>query len=131
MGENLKKALEEVFAIYTSDNVINGTIGSKNPKIRFHGGSESADQQVACAVAQTNMGKQYLVKTLEVVDITPGCTMTQQVSKMDYEKKQDKNRKQCPAFKKRRRQLAKIRSNKNGTSEAREGIVYQSGSALT
>ena len=146
MGENLKKALDEVFAIYTSDNVIktiaqnassqcneslNGTIGSKNPKIRFYGGSESADQRVACAVAQTNMGNQYLVKTLEVVDITPGCTMTQQVSRMDYERKQDKNRKQCPAFKKRRRQLAKIRSNKNGMSEAREGIVYQSGSALT
>ena len=146
MGENLKKALDEVFAIYTSDNVVkniaqnassqcneslNGTIGSKNPKIRFYGGSESADQRVACAVAQTNMGKQYLVKTLEVVDITPGCTMTQQVSKMDYERKQDKNRKQCPAFKKRRQQLVKIRSNKNGMSEAREGIVYQSGSALT
>jgi len=67
--ENLRKALEEVFEIYTNENVLkkiaqnassqrneslNSTIGSKNPNIRFYGGNESADQRVACAIAQKN-----------------------------------------------------------------------------
>ena len=110
---------------------LNSTIGSKNPKIRFYGGSESADQRVACAVAQKNIGKQYLVKSLEATNITPGCTMNRQVAKMDYERSQDKTRKQTTAFKKRGRQLNKIRSSKNGVLESREGTVYQSGSALS
>ena len=145
-GENLRKALEEVFEIYTNENVLkkiaqnassqrneslNSTIGSKNPKIRFYGGSESADQRVACAVAQKNLDKQYLVKTLETANITPGCIMNNQAKKMDYERSQDKNRKQSTTFKKRRRQLAKIRSSKNVVLESKEGTVYQSGSALS
>lgn len=110
---------------------LNSTIGSKNPKTRFYGGSESADQRVACAVAQKNMGKQYLVKTLEAAQIIPGCTMNKQIEKLDYERSQDKSRKKSTAFKKRRRQLAKIRSGKNGVLESKEGTVYQSGSALS
>ena len=66
-GENLRKALEGVFSIYSNENVVrkvaqnassqrneslNSTIGSKKPKICFYGRSESADQRVACAVAQ-------------------------------------------------------------------------------
>ena len=52
--------------IYSSENAIkrlahnassqrneslNSTIGSKNPKIRFFGGKENADQRVTCSVA--------------------------------------------------------------------------------
>jgi hypothetical protein len=43
----------------------NGTIGSKNPKIRYYGDSESSDFRVACGVAQRNEGHQYISKTLE------------------------------------------------------------------
>ena len=145
-GENLKKALEGFFSIYSNENVVrkiaqnassqrneslNSTIGSKHPKIRFYGGSESADQRVACAVAQKNIGKQYLKKVLENADITPGSIMDMQIEKMDDERKQDKVRKQTTAFKRRRRQLAKIRSSKDGRLESREGTVYESGSALS
>ena len=42
-------------------------------------------QRVACAVAQKNLGKQYLVETLETANITPGCVMNNQEKKMDYE----------------------------------------------
>ena len=45
----------------------NSTIGSKNPKTRFYGGSESNDFRVACGVAQTNIGK-----TLEILNIELG-----------------------------------------------------------
>ena len=46
------------FEIYSCENAssqrnesLNSTIGSKNPKIRFYGGSENEDQRVACSVA--------------------------------------------------------------------------------
>ena len=51
---------------------LNGTIGSKNPKIRYYGGSESSDFRVACGVAQRNEGHRYICKTLESLGITPG-----------------------------------------------------------
>ena len=79
-GENLKiKLLTDLFKVYSSDLVINkivenassqaneslhSTVGSKVPKIRFYSGSESTDQRIAAAVAQTNLGKQYLTDTL-------------------------------------------------------------------
>ena len=110
---------------------LNSTIGSNNPKFRFYGGSESADQRVACAVVQKNLGMQHLVKILETANVTPGCIMNNQVKKMDYERSQDKSRKQNTIFKKRRRQLAKIRSSKNVVLESKKGTVYQSGSALS
>ena len=146
VGESLKNPLEEVFEIYSSENVIkklghnassqrneslNSTIGSKNPKIRFYGGSESADQRVACSVAQKNLGKQYLLNVLQSANINPGCTMTSQVSKMDYERKQDQLRKQSKDFKKKRKQLRNVRSSKEKRLESREGTVYESGSTLS
>ena len=146
VGESLKRSLEEVFEIYSSENVIkklahnassqrneslNSTIGSKNPKIRFYGGSESADQRVACSVAQKNMGKQYLLNVLQSANINPGCTMTSQVSKMDYERKQDQLRKQSKDFKKKRKQLRNVRSSKDSRLESRDGTVYESGSTLS
>ena len=50
----------------------NGTVGSKNPKIRFYGGSESNSFRVGCAVAQTNIGYGYIYKTLNSLGIEPG-----------------------------------------------------------
>ena len=124
----VKKLLQNVSS--QRNESLNSTIGSKNPKTRFYGGSESADHRVACAVAQTNLGKQYLSKVLETVHITPRCTTTKQIQKMDYERKQDKIRKQSKEFKKRRKQLRNNRSKKDGQREFREGTVYQSGGAL-
>ena len=86
-GENLKENLTKLFQVYSSDTVIHklvenassqsnvslhSTVGSKVPKIRFYGGSKSADQRIAAAVAEANLGKQYLLDTLHCVDIEPG-----------------------------------------------------------
>ena len=51
---------------------LNSSIGSKNPKTRFYGGSESNDFRVACGVAQTNISYNYVRKALEVLNIEPG-----------------------------------------------------------
>ena len=57
--------------------------------------------------------------------------MTSQVSKMDYERKQDQLRKQSKDFKKKRKQLRNVRSSKESRLESCEGTVYESGSTLS
>ena len=62
----LQSALKSLFDEYTTDIVINklaaaansqrnesmnSVVGSKNPKIRFYGGSESNDYRVSCSVS--------------------------------------------------------------------------------
>lgn len=103
-----------MFSIYSSDIVINklvenassqsneslhSTVGSKVPKIRFYGGSESADQRIAAAVAQTNLGKQYLVDTLHCADIEPGQITEQKIAMIDYEQDAGQKRKSSVEFK--------------------------------
>ena len=43
-----------------SNEALNNTIGSKAPKIRHYGASESNDFRVACAVSQKNLGHNYV-----------------------------------------------------------------------
>ena len=62
---------------------LNSSIGSKNPKTRFYGGSEINDFRVACGVAQTNIGYNYIGKTLEVLNIEPGSYYYKHAKTMD------------------------------------------------
>ena len=78
--------------------LLNGVIGSKNPKIQFYGGSESNNFCVACGVAQTNLRYEYISKTLEALNIEFKEKMTQRL-------KQDKSRKTSVYFKHRRAQM--------------------------
>ena len=86
-GDSLEEALTAVFDDYSTDVVVkklapatnsqrneafNNVVGSKNPKIRFYGGSESSDFLVACGVSQTNEGREYICQTLREVNIEPG-----------------------------------------------------------
>ena len=145
-GENLKANLTNLFEVYSSDTVINklvenassqsnesfhSTAGSKVPKIRFYGGSESADQRIAAAVAQTNIGKQYLLDTLHCVDIEPGQITEQKVTLIDYEREATQKRKSSIEFKKQRRLNYLKRKSRNKAASNREGISYESGIALT
>ena len=43
-----------------ANKAVNNTIGSKAPKIRHYGASESNDFRVACAVSQKNLGHNYV-----------------------------------------------------------------------
>ena len=74
-GEERKKDLMQVIEIYcqnaeklaplgsSQDNeALNNTIGSKAPKIRHYGSSESNDYRVACAVGQKNIGHCYVTQ---------------------------------------------------------------------
>ena len=71
--QNLRKSLEEIIEVYAlnaeklaplgssqANESLNNTIGSKAPKIRHYGSSESNDFRVACAVGQKNLGYSYV-----------------------------------------------------------------------
>ena len=75
VGESLKSSLTTILNDYSTDVVaeklvpvlntqkneaLNSVVGSKNPKIRFYGGSESNDFRVACGVAQINLRYEYV-----------------------------------------------------------------------
>ena len=145
-GENLKKNLTNLFQVYSSDTVVNklvenassqsneslnSTVGSKAPKIRFYGGSESADQRVAAAVAQTNLGKQYLADTLRCVDIEPGKITEQKIALIDNERASQQKRKSSVEFKKQRRQNYFKRKARNKSQLNKESLSYESGITLT
>jgi hypothetical protein len=113
-GVELKKLLTSLFEEYAMDVVaekltpfansqrnetLNSIIGSKNPKIRFYGGSESNSFRVACGVAQKNIGYGYINRTLESLGIEPGDSCTAHNSKMDKKQQSDKKRKSTKEYK--------------------------------
>ena len=60
-----------------ANEAMNNTIGSKAPKIRHYGGSESNDYRVACAVSQKNLGRNYVseVRTSVLAIIIFDCVV--------------------------------------------------------
>ncbi|XP_078380315.1 uncharacterized protein LOC144663289 [Oculina patagonica] len=144
-GDALEAALNAIFDDYSTDIVVkelapatnsqrneafNSVVGSKNPKIRFYGGSESNDFRVACGVCQTNEGRDYVCQTLREVSVEPGdhCIAHNKAEDQKYLK--DKIRKSSTSFKKRRSQLHRDKLSANSRSEAREGTTYQTSVGL-
>lgn len=59
----------------------------------FYGGSEGNDIWVAWGVAQTNIGYNYIGKTLEILNIEPGSLYERHAKAMDKKFFYDKQRK--------------------------------------
>ncbi|XP_068700225.1 uncharacterized protein [Montipora foliosa] len=144
-GDKLRSALENIFSDYCTDAVadklapmtnsqrneaLNSVVGSKNPKIRFYGGSESNDFRVACGVAQTNLRYGYVSQTLEALNIEPGKYCTEYNDRMTTKVLQDKIRKSTVDFKRRRSQLNSQKCSQTARKEAREGKTYETGIGL-
>ena len=139
-GSSLQQALQDLFSEYASPTVasklspcldsqrnesLNGTIGSKNLKIRHYGGSESSDFRTACGVAQHNEGYNYVCETLIETGINPGPHCTSYQQKQDQKVSADKQRKSTKKFKIRRRQLRLNRFQSTVRNENREGLSYE------
>ena len=120
-GDSLKKALSDILDEYSTDIVVNkltpcansqrneslnSTIGSKDSKTRFYGGSESNDFWVACGVVQTNIGYNHIGKTLEILNIELGSLYERHAKAMDKKVFYDKQQKEKKKFKRRRNQLS-------------------------
>lgn len=144
-GDSLQSALKSLFDEYSTDIVINklapaansqrneslnSVVGSKNPKIRFYGGSESNDYRVSCSVSHVNLGYRYIPQTLAALNIEPGFFCLDHTTKMDKKRALDKQRKSTVAFKRRRSQLNKHKITETSKKEAKEGTMYESGIGL-
>ncbi|XP_078372624.1 uncharacterized protein LOC144656263 [Oculina patagonica] len=144
-GDSLQSALKSLFDEYSTDIVIsklapaansqrneclNSVVGTKNPKIRYYGGSESSDYRVSCGVAQANVGYKYIPQTLEALNIEPGFFCEVHSLKMEKKSSMDKERKSTLPFKIRRWQLNKQKISETSKKEAKEGSMYESGIGL-
>ena len=144
-GDALKTTLTEIFSQYCSDVVVkklapaansqrnesfNRVVGSKAPKIRYYGGSESNDFRVACAVAQTNVGYGYVCRTLEALGIEPGLNCSKYTCEMEKKKENACKRKKSIEFKQRRNEINNQRIKTTARKEKQEGPTYQSNVGL-
>ena len=144
-GDALEKSLTAIFDEYSTDIVVkklapagnsqrnesfNNVVGSKNPKIRFYGGSESNDFRVASGVCQSNEGHSYICQTLTKVNIEPGVHCVTYNDAADSKSSKDKVRKSSIAFKRRRSQLHLNKLSSNTRSEVREGTTYETNVGL-
>ena len=139
-GSSPQQALQDLFSEYASPTVasklapcldsqrnesLNGTIGSKNLKVRHYGGSESSDFRTACGVAQHNEGHNFICKTLIKTGINPGSHCRSYQQELDEKVSADKKRKSTKKFKIRRRQLRLNRFQSTVRNENREGVSYE------
>ena len=107
-GSSLQQALQDLFSEYASPTVasklsprldsqrnesLNGTIGSKNLKVRHYGGSESSDFRTACGVAQHNEGHNFICETLIKTGINPGSHCRSYQQKLDEKVSADTKKK--------------------------------------
>ena len=145
-GEDLRSAIEDAIRPFLRDDVIsklihvgstqgneslNGVIGSKTPKIRHYGGSESVDFRTAAGVAQFNDGSCYITDVYQELNLVSSSITANHVDKLDKKRRSDRARKSTRTFKKRRNQLKKTKHQKTSSQERREGVTYQSGVGLT
>ena len=144
-GDELEKALTTVFNEYSTDVVVkklapaansqrneslNNVVGSKNPKIRFYGGSESNDFRIACGISQKNEGQEYVCQALEEINVAPGVHCKRYCELADKQSLQQKIRKSSVPYKRRRSQLKSKNLSSNAKKEEREGPTYQTGIGL-
>lgn len=86
---------------------LNGVIGSKNPKIRHYGGSESADFGTAAGVAQFNDGHAYITEVCEVLDVAPSSVSNQYVENIDKKTRKRQKPKICQSFQEQTKSVKK------------------------
>ena len=115
---------------YQRNEALNSVIGSKNPKIRFYGGSESNDFRVVCGVAQTNLRYGYISRTLEALNIEPGKFCITFGEKMTSQVLKDKIRKSTLTFKRERANAHRQNCKQTARKEAKEGKTYETGIGL-
>jgi hypothetical protein len=127
-GQQLKSALIYLLDKYTTETVVkklvpfsnsmqrnealNSVVGSKNPRIRLYGSSESSDFRVVCVVAQKNVGHGYVNSTLSHLGIEPGNICITYNSKLDKKREKDNDRKSLKTCKVRRLLLQNERITK-------------------
>ena len=81
-------------------------------------------------MAQTNLGYNYIGKSLEVLNIAPGAYSDKYTKAMDEKVNYYKERKTTKEFKSRRNKLSKQKPRQTLRKEANEGVTYASSVGL-
>ncbi|XP_078344011.1 uncharacterized protein LOC144629653 [Oculina patagonica] len=130
-GEKLQKDLEDIIELAplgsSQANEALNTIGSKTPKTRHYGTSESNDFRVACAVSQKNIGHSYVPEALQKIHLSPGVYCQKHSQKLDRKISNLKERESTKEFKRKRKVRKEQRSTKTQQLEIREGPKYETG----
>jgi len=140
-GEDLKAAINDCLEPFTSTETtnklahlgssqanesFNNMVGSKAPKIRHYGSSESQDFRVAASVSQFNDGLCYLENVAQSLHLSEKQAMHSYITTGDKKRQADKQRKSTRKFKRRRTELKKTKLRKKETKEQKEGTTYES-----
>ena len=143
--EKMQSALKNIFKDYCTDAVaeklapmtnsqrnetLNSVVGSKNPKIRFYGGSDSNDFRIACGIAHTHLHYSYVSRTLEALNIEPGNFCLKYGRKMTDQVNNGEIRKSSFDFKRGRANSHRQNCSQTARKEAREGKTYETGIGL-
>ena len=133
-GEDLRASLEDALRPFISEESakklapagssqrnesVNSVIGSKAPKIRHYGGSQSSDFRTAA-------GHSYITHASEIMGLAQTSITEQYAEKMDRKRKNIAERKSTKEFKRVRRNSRKKKNQRTNSIEAREGVTYES-----
>ena len=145
-GENLRAAIENAVKPFQTDEwceklancgssqaneCVNGIVGTKAPKIRHYGSSESLNFRVASGVCQFNEGYGYLTQTTKALGLEESKVTSVFVSRQSKKRKREQERKKEPGVKRRRKELKKMKIRKKERLEGNEGSTYGTGIGVT
>jgi hypothetical protein len=95
-GKELQEDLNNILSVYVSNaekiapaastkdvESFNNVIASKAPKRIHYSGSSSLENRVSCAVAEKNMGTQYVSKINTLVGVSPGTILKKYAERKD------------------------------------------------
>lgn len=141
-GDDLRACIEDAMQPFLSEEAakkmapvgssqrnecVNSVIGSKAPKIRHYGGSESSDIRTAAGVAQFNKGHGYIIEATEKLGIPSTVATETYVEKMEKKQEKEARRKSSKEFKRARRTTRKKKNQKTHSIEKHEGSSYEPG----
>ncbi|XP_068717313.1 uncharacterized protein [Montipora capricornis] len=126
-ASNAKKLHVAPLGSSQANEALNNTIGSKAPKIRHYGSSESNDFRVACAVGQKNLGHSYVSQAFIKTQLSPGSNSLKFAKKMDKRILSLKEKQKTREYKTRRIEKKENCLKKTKQLENREGQQYSSG----
>ena len=104
----------------------NHIVFSKAPKSRHYAGSESLQTRVNCAVAQKNVGYEYVSEINKATGLSPGTVTQMDVLRRAKKRKCSLDVKNTRKYK-RKRLFASMKNKKSDkVSAVKEGTTYQS-----
>lgn len=144
--ENVRAAIESAVKPFQTDEwceklancgssqvneCVNGIVGTKAPKIRHYGSSESLNFRVASGVCQFNEGYGYLTRTTKALGLEESKVTSVFLSRQSKKRKREQERKKEPGVKRRRKEMKKMKISKKERLEGNEGSTYGTGTGVT